>query len=186
MGSFWKVVFSEIWVKRIRVNQGVVCWFDVYKLVKLKSHGRFHQLCVAFSDYMSPVHLVLDLESLHLIQSLWFFSKMQKKIQLVVWSCPVNLAWSHTLTFCKKYLCSENHKFRINGTWIRSPVHLDLENNLIQLLYFFSKMQKKSVGWFFWNVLDPTLVIFLDIQKIFHLTHSTWQIPGQNGIWVKF
>ena len=27
------------------------------------------------------------------------------------------LAWSHTLTFCKKYLCSKKHKFRINYIW---------------------------------------------------------------------
>ena len=44
---------------------------------------------------------------------------------------------------------------------VLSPVHLDLENDLIQSLYFFSKMQKvladPVVVNFFWNVLDPTL-----------------------------
>ena len=30
--------------------------------------------------YYSPVHLIWDLESLHLIQSLYFFSKNDKKI----------------------------------------------------------------------------------------------------------
>ena len=37
--------------------------------------------------HISPVHLVLDLESLHLILSLYFFSKMQKKLKGMVWSC---------------------------------------------------------------------------------------------------
>ena len=60
-----------------------------------------------------------------------------------------------------------------------SLVHLDLENDLIQSLQFFSKMRKKiSVGWssrckFFWNALDPTLVTFLEIQKNFHLKKNT-------------
>ena len=58
-----------------------------------------------------------------------------------------------------------------------SPVHLnlDLESlHLIQSLQFFSKNVKKitSVGWssrckFFWNALDPTLVIFFGNEKIF-------------------
>ena len=62
----------------------------------------------------SPVHLVLDLKSLHLI-----LSKTQKELQVVVWSCPEeNLARSHTLTFFKKYLCSEKYKFRNNWFWI--------------------------------------------------------------------
>ena len=37
---------------------------------------------------ISPVHLNLNLESLHLILSLYFFSKLQKKLQVVVWLCP--------------------------------------------------------------------------------------------------
>ena len=36
------------------------------------------------ADVKSPVHLILDLESLYLILSLYFFSKMLKKLQVVV------------------------------------------------------------------------------------------------------
>ena len=48
----------------------------------------------------------------------WFFhcnlySKMQKQLQVVVWSCP----WSHTLTLCKKHLCSKELKYGINYSW---------------------------------------------------------------------
>ena len=39
-----------------------------------------------------------------------------KKLQVVVLSCPF-LAWSHTLTFCKKYLCSKKLKYGINYSW---------------------------------------------------------------------
>ena len=34
-------------------------------------------------NIISPVHLVWDLESLHLIQSLYFFSKISKKLQVL-------------------------------------------------------------------------------------------------------
>ena len=46
-------------------------------------------------------------ESLHLILLLYFFSKMQKKIHVVVWFCiSKHLAWFYTSTIYKKYLCS--------------------------------------------------------------------------------
>ena len=49
-----------------------------------------------------------------------------------------------------------------------SPVHLDLENDLIQSLYFFSKMLKKlqvSVDSVVVNFFEMHLIQFL--QKIF-------------------
>ena len=47
---------------------------------------------------------------------------------------------------------------------VYSPVHLDLENDLIQLLYFFPKMQKKI------QVLaDPVVVNFFEMHLIQHL-----------------
>ena len=73
------------------------------------------------------------------------------------------------------------------------PVHLDLENDLIQSLYFFSKMQENtSVGWssrckFFWNVLDQTLVIsswaIYKLTTIF--THNDSFFPP-GPFWVSF
>ena len=45
-----------------------------------------------------------------------------------------------------------------------SPVHLDLENDLIQSLYFFPKIQKKL------QVLaDPVVVNFFEMYLIQHL-----------------
>ena len=47
---------------------------------------------------------------------------------------------------------------------MHSPVHLDLENDLIQSLYFFSKVQKKL------QVLaDPVVVNFFEMHLIQHL-----------------
>ena len=64
-----------------------------------------------------------------------------------------------------KHLVKVGHKFVVcNGQSLRayiSPVHLDLENDLIQLLYFFSKMLKKlQVS------VDPVVVNFFEMHLI--------------------
>ena len=64
----------------------------------------------------SPVHLNMDLESWHLILSLYFFFKNAKKNASggLILSLEKFGLISYSIFFFKKYLCSEKHKFRIN------------------------------------------------------------------------
>ena len=60
--------------------------------------------------------------------------------------------------------CLHLQIFPIDHDGTTSPVHLDLENDLIQSLYFFSKIQKKI------QVLaDPVVVNFFEMYLIQHL-----------------
>ena len=72
------------------------------------------------------VHLVQHLEYLHLILLLYFFSKIQKKLQVVVWFCHCNF-------FRKKFSCSEKHK--ASSEMIISELVFSLHKNIFEKKY---------------------------------------------------
>ena len=82
-GPLYKIPYKNI--KCFALEQSVFqtkCLRSLFKILL--------RVLTARKKYKSPVHLVLNLESLHLILSLYFFSKMQKKLQVVVFEKNYN------------------------------------------------------------------------------------------------
>ena len=86
-------------------------------------------------NIISPVHLVWDLESLHLIQSLYFFSKISKKLQVL----------------------DQAHFKKIYNDWISQHLYFFFENEKILV-------SKKITTMGSQHHLNPIVVIFLEIK----------------------
>ena len=89
----------------------------------------------------------------------------------IIWECQVQFERQNNFLLIF-YLWSKRVQLHFKNSFkTTSPVHLNLD-----LESFFISKKNTSVGWsnrcnFFWNALDPTLVIFL---TFFEKNYNDW------------
>ena len=85
-----------------------------------------------------------------------------------------NMAWSYTVTFFKKYLCSENHKFRFDYFWTCDFHFINI---------FWKKLEYRIKPKFSKYKIRPPLVIFFKNAEKISTTRSSGNFlsPESNG-----
>ena len=125
----------------IRLACAIVCFFYIVALITVgQASSSFFKEQKNISQPLTQPNFFMSSPHFFRVSNWPMFAKKKYWLQVVVWSCPwKKLAWYHSLTFCKKYLCIEKHNLRIiisnlfSGR-IRPPL----------FLYFWKKIQQRN------------------------------------------
>ena len=98
LGDFCGTGFCPL--GRLSSQGSIIKFFAIFSFLLLRM---FFFIFLWANKQISPVHLVWDLESLPLIQSLYFFQKMSKKLQVLVDPIVVIFLEMKKFSFPKKF-----------------------------------------------------------------------------------